>query len=299
MPTLRRLDAREVALSACFAALYVVLSFVPMFRLLGAFQSITLAAIMVPLIGIMLGAYLGAVSTFLGGIINYSLGTFSPMSLVAGVVGALCAGLLYKNRQALCSLTYMILLLIFALYPLYGPFWTFPQVMWFHLVGFLILVSPLQSAASKGFKSGKASKLLFAFFVTSLTSTLAGQIAGNVVFETITDPRGTWPVLTFVYPFERTIIALIAAFIGVPLFEALKTTNLTNVARAGFRKVEHKKTCSQKYHDNSWEKALIVSYTDVAAAMVMTANANTYSLVNVGGLRKTASIANEVSRNIM
>ncbi len=158
---------------------------------------------------------------------------FSPMSVAAGVVGAVCAGMLYTNRRTLCALTYLVLLLIFGLYPSVGPLWIFPQVMWFHVVMLLILISPLQSAASSSFKSAKATRLFFAFFVTSLTSTLAGQIAGNIVFETIpiTDPRGTWLGLTFVYPFERTIIALIAAFIGVPLFEALKTTHLTNVTQ--------------------------------------------------------------------
>jgi thiamine transporter ThiT len=232
MPIFRRLRTKEVALTACFAALYVVLSFVPMFHLIGAFQSITAATIIVPLIGIMLGTYLGAISTFLGGIVSLSLNPlFSPMSLAAGVVGALCAGLLYTNRRALCVLTYLTLLLIFGLYPAVGPVWSFPQVMWFQILGFLVLISPLQSAASSSFKSSKATELLFAFFTTSLASTLAGQIAGNIVFETITDPRGTWPLLTFVYPFERTIIALIAACIGAPLLKALKTTNLTNVTQ--------------------------------------------------------------------
>jgi hypothetical protein len=153
------------------------------------------------------------------------------MSLAAGVVCAVCAGLLYTNRRTLCALTYMILLLVFGSYPSYGPAWSFPQVMWFHIAGLLILISPLQSAASNSFKSNKATRLLLAFFVTSLTSTLAGQIAGNIVFETLLDPRAIWPVLTFVYPFERTIIALVAAFIGVPLFEALKTANLISVAQ--------------------------------------------------------------------
>lgn len=235
MPVFKKLRAKEVALAACFAALYVVLSFVPMFHLLGAFQSITVAAIMVPLIGLMLGAYIGALSALLGGIISLSLNPslFSPMSLAAGVVGAACAGLLYTNRRALCALTYMILLLIFGLYPSVGPIWIFPQVMWFHVAGLFILISPLQSTALNNFKSAKATRLLFAFFVTCLTSTLAGQIAGNIVFETIriTDPRGTWLALTFVYPFERTIIAIIAAFIGVPLFEALKATNLINATQ--------------------------------------------------------------------
>jgi hypothetical protein len=51
------------------------------------------------------------------------------------------------------------------------------------------------------------------------------------VFETLFDPRAAWLLVTFVYPFERMIIALIAAFIGVPLFEALKTANPVNVAQ--------------------------------------------------------------------
>jgi hypothetical protein len=37
MPISRKLEAKEVALAACFTALYVVLSFLPMFRLIGAF----------------------------------------------------------------------------------------------------------------------------------------------------------------------------------------------------------------------------------------------------------------------
>jgi uncharacterized membrane protein len=227
MTAFKKLGPKEVALTACFAALYVVLSFLPMFPLLGAFQNISTAAIVAPLIGIILGAYLGAISTFVGGTISFFLNTsFSPFSLAAGIVCAVCAGLLYTNRRTVCTVIYIILLLIFGLYPLYGPIWSFPQVMWFQIVGLVILVSPLQSAASNSLKSDKPTRLLFAFFITSLTSTLAGQIAGNIVFETLLDPRAIWPLLTFVYPFERTIIALIAAFIGVPLFEALKTANL-------------------------------------------------------------------------
>jgi hypothetical protein len=235
MPIFGKLRAKEVALAACFAALYVVLSFLPMFRLIGLFQFITLAAIIAPLIGIMLGAYLGAGSAFLGGIVSLFINPlFAPESLVAGVFGALCAGLLYANRRTLCALTYLTLLLIFGLYPTVGPVWMFPQVMWFHVVGFLVLISPLQSAASSSFKSPKATRLLFALFITSLTSTLASQIAGNIIYETIlfgTITPVTWLGLTFVYPFERTIIALIAAFIAIPLFEALKTTNLINVTQ--------------------------------------------------------------------
>ena len=55
----------------------------------------------------------------------------------------------------------------------------------------------------------------------------------------------------------------------------------------------------ERDHSTSWEKALIVSYTDVAAAILMTAREKTYSLDNVDGLRKTVSINSEAVKKIM
>jgi hypothetical protein len=105
--------------------------------------------------------------------------------------------------------------------------------MWFQIAGFLILVSPLQSFAFKNFKSNNNSNLLYAFFITSLTSTLAGQIAGSLIFELmLADPnffKGYWQGLTFLYPAERVIIALIATFVGAPLLRVLRSTNFTSL----------------------------------------------------------------------
>jgi hypothetical protein len=52
-------------------------------------------------------------------------------------------------------------------------------------------------------------------------------------------------------------------------------------------------------HNASRERDFTVSKTDVATAMLTTANENTYSLVKTGGLRKTARMINEVMKNIM
>jgi hypothetical protein len=107
--------------------------------------------------------------------------------------------------------------------------------MWFQFVGLIVLISPLQSDATKDLRSNNNSRFLLAFFVTSLTSTLAGQIAGSLVFEAISWPnifkdvgfwQAYWTGLTFLYPAERTIIALLAALAGTALCKALKTTYL-------------------------------------------------------------------------
>jgi len=236
VPRHGRLEAKDIALTACFAALYAVLAFLPMFQIIGLFAKITAATIIAAIIGIVLGPYLGTLTTLLGGMIGLSLSPiFSLPSLVAGIITALCAGLLYNGRRIPCALVYVVFLLAFGLYSPVGPIWLYAPMMWLQIGGLLVLVSPLQSWACKSFNPSNASKLVYAFFITSLTSTLAGQIAGSLVFELTAWPllipdvnlwRTNWQVLTFIYPAERTAIAAFSVLIGVPLFRVLRSANL-------------------------------------------------------------------------
>ncbi|MCK4482988.1 hypothetical protein KAU55_07145, partial [Candidatus Bathyarchaeota archaeon] len=84
-------------------------------------------------------------------------------------------------------------------------------------------------------KSNGNSKLLSAFFITFLTSTLAGQIGGSLTFELVSWPifiadvnawTATWRIVTWIYPIERIIITLSATFIGVFLYRILIHTRL-------------------------------------------------------------------------
>lgn len=234
----RRLEAKEVALVICFTALYTVFSFVPAFPIVGlGGKAITLAAITAPIIGIILGSHLAMLSTFLGGTIALFFAVpFSPPSLVSGSIAALFAGMLHANKRRVCIFMYFSLLFFFGFYPFVGPVWLYPPFMWFQIVGFVVLISPLSSIYPRRVrKSDGNSKLLFTFFIVSLTSTLAGQIAGSLVFELVSWPifmadvdawTRIWQVLTWIYPIERIIIALTVTFTGVFLCKALATANL-------------------------------------------------------------------------
>jgi hypothetical protein len=213
-----------------------------MSQIVGLFgKAITAATIIAPLIGIILGSYRGVISTLFGGIISLSFNpAFSYPSFFAGVATALCAGLLCTNRRIPCSVVYSLLLLLFGFFPSVGPVWLYLPMIWFQILGLLILISPLQSFASKNFESDDNSRLFYAFFVTSLSSTLAGQIAGSLVFETMVDAsflKAYWVSLTFLYPLERIAIAIIVALVGVPLLKALRSANfmpfLNNQKRQG------------------------------------------------------------------
>ncbi|MEM2105184.1 MAG: hypothetical protein QXV21_01780 [Candidatus Bathyarchaeia archaeon] len=236
MQSRRRLTTRNLALTTLFAALYAALSFLPLSQVLGFFsKAITAANIIAPIIGIILGVYMGVFSTLFGGIIALFFNPlFSPMGLAAGVVTALCAGLLYSRRRFACAFIYFSLLFMFALYPLIGPVWLYPPLLWFQLVGFIILVSPIQSVALKNLNSNANRKALFSFFIVFLTATLAGQIAGSLIFEFISWPltanvdvlKRIWQATTLIYPIERTLIAFGAALLGLPIHRILVSTNL-------------------------------------------------------------------------
>lgn len=236
MQSKRRLTARNLALMTLFAALYGALSFLPLSQVIGLFsKAITAANLIAPVIGIFLGAYLGALSALFGGTIALFFNPyFSPMGLAAGAVTALCAGLLYSRRRFACAFIYFSLLFMFGFYPLIGPVWLYPPLPWFQLIVFIILVSPIQSMALKNLNSKANEKALFSFFITFLTATLAGQIAGSLVFELISWPltanldvlKGIWQATTFIYPIERTLIALGAALLGLPAHRILVSMGL-------------------------------------------------------------------------
>jgi hypothetical protein len=229
--------ARDLALVISFSALYAVFCIFPIFQIIGLpSKSITMAAVLAPVIGVILGPYLGAFSTIIGGLIGLLTGYFSHVSFVAGIAAAFCAGSLYFGRRDLCALTYFSLLLLFGFCPFVGPVWLYPPLMWLQILGFIILVSPVQSVAVKNMQNSKSNRSRFlGFFLTFLVSTLAGQIAGSLMFELTLWPLFTadvngvklvWQATVFLYPIERVVIALASTFIGVALHKALKSANV-------------------------------------------------------------------------
>jgi len=238
MSSKRALSTRSVALTVCFTALYAIFGFMPISPIIGLpGRAITAAAITAPLVGVVLGSYLGMLSTLLGGAIGFFLGVFSPPSFLSGIVTSGVAGALYEGKRGICVFTYFSLLFFFAFYPFVGPVWLYPPLLWFQLIGLLVLASPLQSFAVRNMWKPKTSiRLSLAFFTTSLTSTLAGQIAGSLVFEILAWPvfiadvnvwRLNWQLIAWIYPVERIVIAAAATVIGVALFRVLKSTKLS------------------------------------------------------------------------
>jgi len=231
-----KLSSKEAALIACFAALYVIISFIPVspFPLIGGEGRIDASAVISLVIGLLLGPLLGGLAVLIGGIITpfivphaLALGLYT---FVPHVAAAMCAGALKNGKQPLCALTYLFSFIFFAFFPDIGPVWTWPPVLWFHIIALIIIASPLQSWATKKLASQSSTLISAGTAVTFLTSTVFSQSIGSIVFEILKLPNRNpnywqimiWQPLTFIYPIERLIITVIATVITVPILKALR-----------------------------------------------------------------------------
>jgi len=231
-----RLAAKDLALVCCFAPLCTILSFWSLFPIVGVVgKSISAVAAVAPLIGIILGPWLGAAAVTLGGLVGASVahvGPFGLLSFLPWTAAAFGSGLLYSRRWYVLTIAYAVLLLAFAFYPTIGPAWLHPYMVWLQLVGLAVLVSPLQLRAVKSIrKQTSIQEAILGVGVLSFLATLFGHVAGSLMFEIAYWPaligdvgswKSLWQFLTFVYPIERAIITMIVTLLGVPLIKALR-----------------------------------------------------------------------------
>ncbi len=233
-----RFKPQDLALICSFAALYLALSSASLFPIIGAVgKFITLATVMAPLMGIILGPYIGAAAVSIGGLMwsTWQIGAFGFLSFIPGAVTALCSGFLYKGKRIPPLILYVTLLFLMAFYPTIGPAWLYPYFLWFHLIGLVVLMFPLTPMAiDYARRNNNLARLGLGIGIISLASTLLGQMTGNVMFELMYWPAiyplveywrtAQWRILTFVYPLERSVITLIAALVGAPLIKAIRAS---------------------------------------------------------------------------
>ena len=227
-----RLSTKSLALTVVFAAVYATLSFLPLFPLIGLQgKFIQMGNVLAPLIGIVLGPWLGVFAIAVGGSIDAFLpqtGSFGPFSFVPHLAAALCAGLLYNNRRWVCGAAYLLLIVAFAFYPVVGPAWLWPLFLWLHVVGWAFMLSPLQPKVNGFLREDKGvSKLVMGFGVTSFLAALFGHAVGTLMFEATVLYEVevwllNWQALTMLYPIERLVIAMLSTAIGVGVLRALR-----------------------------------------------------------------------------
>jgi hypothetical protein len=120
---MEHLNSKNIALTAVFAALYYVMSYLPGIPAIGVpGVKIQLEACMASVFGLILGPYLGALATLVGVTVAWALppGSASPQSLIflpSPVINAFIVGLIYDRRWKVASAILAPLVLAFWFLP--------------------------------------------------------------------------------------------------------------------------------------------------------------------------------------
>ncbi len=231
-----KLTARNVALMASMAALYVVLSELPGFPVVGAERAqIGVISCVVPVFGILLGPWLGGSAAFLGAVSSRVLFGASPfrwLTLPTMALSAFTAGCLSRRRLGpfrgwIGGLLILIgLILTWYLTEIGQSVLAYPALHFAALMSVLIFRGNLADFT----QHGEISKLAVGVCLVGFAASMVAQLYGSLAFLAAAQLGFTEVPLSSVFfglipvvAVERSVITVIITVLGVPILLALRT----------------------------------------------------------------------------
>lgn len=225
-------SSRTVAFVAVFAALTAVLDVIPAFGFTsGVWDS--WAFILSPIVGILLGPYLGALSVGIGSLIGHTIYYRDPTELLFMLglsIGAAVAGFVYQRKWMPVFGIYTTMLLGYFIYPItWGlPLWG----IWDILVGYgLVLLYSVATKRSIWTNTSERYNLLLLIFCTVIALEtdilfrvfilVPGQIhwlfgwTPEILFE-------MWMVAGFITPIKVILAVIVMISLGRQLLRVLE-----------------------------------------------------------------------------
>lgn len=234
------ISSKETALTASFAALYAIFSFLPGLPIIGLpTLTIQLEAAMASVFGIILGPYLGALAALLGAILAWLLppGSGSPFGmpfLFNPAINAFVVGLVYTGqwKKGFAVMAAVIAAFIFLppSQPIMQYYYVAALVIWDKVIALLMIFPTIY--LMKKYDLSRVWSFVF-YFLLAFIGNQADSALGCVIFAipivyngifglTIDTVRYLFVVSPLVYPIIRLFQAIFAAIIAVSLVEALK-----------------------------------------------------------------------------
>ncbi|MCW4015844.1 MAG: ECF transporter S component [Candidatus Bathyarchaeota archaeon] len=242
-------NTKTIALVAIFTALYAVLRIIPTVPMIGASNaSFSLSDVIAPIYGIILGPYIGGLSTTIGTFLAMAMGkpvSFMFLDFLPATIGAVSLGLLIKKKWVHVIAINVTLLAVFLIHPNTSVLIDFSlgettialPFAWLHIVALAVLISPLGRKAAHWVTTNNTTKTATGIALLVFIGTMMQHLMGNLLFETImAQPLGSisfetyhmfiWPSIFLVYPVERLGLIALATIVGTPLLRVLKKTFL-------------------------------------------------------------------------
>jgi len=225
-------SSRTVALVAIFAALTAVLDIIPAFGFTsGVWDS--WAFLLSPIVGILLGPYLGAYSVGIGSLIGHTIYYREPTELLFMLglsIGAAVAGFVYQRRWKPVLGIYTAMLLGYFIYPVT---WVLPLFgIWDILVvyGFVLVYSVVTKRGIWTNSNERYNLFLLIFCTvialeTDILFRVFVLVPGQVHWLFGWTPEilyGMWLVAGFITPIKVILAVLVMVTLGRQLLRGLE-----------------------------------------------------------------------------
>jgi hypothetical protein len=229
MSNFSKTGAYPWALVGIFAAVQLVMTIFPMTFAIGTGGALTLGLIAAPIIGYLLGPIYGIISVFIGSFLGVAIDVAVHPLLwltpIAPTISAFIAGALRVRKALIVPLVYIIAIALFMISPIGLLSYYF---LWFHIIAFLMsflfLIPKIRTLMLDGLDGTKGTKPyvgFFAIWIFSLIAVLGDQLVGSAVGSFLFVALGTdaatvagwYTFIIFIYPVERLLASIAAAFV--------------------------------------------------------------------------------------
>ena len=239
-----KLPSRQVTMIAIFAALYAVISRLPGIPIIGGGSKIEPVVILDPIVGILLGPWIGGLTSFLGNFVAWiipSVSFYGLLNLPTGPIAAIVSGSLARNTKnsnwKFAVIVYAILMLLWYLTPpgreaLYYPF--------LHWAAFALVIIFREKTHSLLNANTNLQKVM-GVTVCGFSGIMANHMMGNLVyigsvgwFIPLKDIKDTLKSLGWIWlksglppPPEDPLATIFVTFLPITVIERLLFTVLT------------------------------------------------------------------------
>ncbi len=239
-----RIGTRRLATIAVFAAIYAILSLVPVSRLVANVSFLTLAEVFSPLAGMALGPLEGGLAVFVGTFVGIALGHpvgFDGLDFIPGVVAAVTGGLAMQGKVKVTAALSIVLYVVYMVDPLSSPIINVGGVpvpfLWMHMLSLVVFVGVAYlRRMGAGFIS-LATGLASIVFL----STMNAHVSGAIMYENVlvrinhtvaaSSIHGLWNIIFYAYPLERVLFTVVGSILAIGFFRAIPPDRLRQIRR--------------------------------------------------------------------
>ena len=217
------LGSTHPALIAAWAALISVGNILPSLPMLGTGGTFSVSAAFTPLAGILFGPVGGAICAAIGGFIGQMIAPHTAWlgiaTFLVGTINAFSAGMISRGKWIWVLAIMAVGTILWFSTEIGRQAPIFPMV--FYSLGAVMAVAGGTIGVVWMKRSNLFLKGVGIWFASFAAFVAAASIANFLGIIVVQIPADVWRFLAWVSPWERTVFALGAAVIGVPLLTAL------------------------------------------------------------------------------